>query len=94
MRVKVSCCLTAMVILLASGPFAGGRAQAGSKDLVAGKRDKFQDDSVESLRESLERREEEERRYKEKTLSNGEETIGLLKEIRDLLRQLNEKESK
>ena len=92
MRMKVSYCLTAMVIVLASGLLAGGQVQAGSKDMVAGKRDKFQDDSVESMREVLEQREEKDKEYREKTLANSEETIGLLKEIRDLLRQLNEKE--
>ena len=66
-------------------------ARAGSQDLEADKRTKFEDDSVESMRDVFMRREEESREYREKILANSEKTIKLLEEIKELLQRLNEK---
>jgi len=66
--------------------------QAASKDMVGGKRDMFQDDSVESMRDVFARRETEDKNYKKKMLANSDKSIKLLMEIRVLLQQLNEKE--
>jgi len=64
---------------------------AGTKDMVAGKKDKFKDDNVESMRDVFSRRESEEREYKQKLLKNSNETVRLLNEIRKLLVKLNNK---
>ena len=82
-----------IVITLFSLSYLGiMEVQAGSKDMVAGKRTKFQDGSVASMRDVLARREAEEEAYRQKMLSNSDQTIALLTQVRDLLEQLNEKE--
>lgn len=67
-------------------------AHAGSKDMVAGKKEKFKDDSVENMRDLMEKSTIESKAYKERMLSNSDQTVALLKEIRDLLQQLNEED--
>jgi large-conductance mechanosensitive channel len=67
-----------------------GTVQAGSKDMVAQKREKFEDDSVESMKDLMAKREEDNQAYKKKMMSNSDKTVMLLEEIRDLLKQLNE----
>ena len=80
-----------VIILVVSLPICSG-AQAGNKSMEAAKRTIYQNDSTESMYEADLKREAEEKEYKAKVLSNGEESVKLLKEIRDLLQQLNEKE--
>ena len=58
---------------------------AGSKDLEATKRKKFQDNQTQSMRDVVTRKDNEEKEYREKSLK-------LLEEIRDLLVKLNKKE--
>jgi uncharacterized protein YlxW (UPF0749 family) len=71
---------------------AAGTVRAASKDMEAGKRTIYQDDSTESMRDVYVRLEAEEKEYKQKMLAYNEESIALLKEIRDLLRQPDTKE--
>ena len=66
-------------------------AQAGTKDMTATKRTKFKDDSVESMRDVLARKEAEDDEYRQKMLSNSDQAIELLTQVRDLLKQLNAK---
>ncbi|MCK5082756.1 MAG: hypothetical protein KAR31_07595 [Candidatus Omnitrophica bacterium] len=80
-----------VLVVLALSLFAGQNVYAGSKDMVASKRTMHKDDSTESMRDVYIRREKESKEYKEKMISNSEESIELLKEIRNLLRRLNEK---
>ena len=84
--------LYSLMAILVFSLFGSTDVQAGTKDMVATKREKFKDDSVESMRDVFDRRESEEKEYKKKMLSNSDKTIKLLTEIRDLLLQLNEKE--
>ena len=65
--------------------------EAGTKDMVATKRTKFKDDGVESMRDVFARKEAEEEEYRQKMLANGNQTIDLLRQVRDLLIQLNKK---
>jgi len=67
-------------------------AQAGTKNMEATKRTKFKNDSVESMRDAFIRKEAEEKEYRQKMLSNSDQTVQLLMQVRDLLRQLNKKE--
>ena len=59
---------------------------------VRGVQAENQDSNTGNMREMIERRDTEGKEYKQRTLSNSEEGLRLLREIRDLLRQLNEKE--
>ena len=43
-----------------------------------------------SMKDLMEKREEEDQAYKAKMMSNSNKTIALLEEIRDLLKQLTE----
>ncbi|MBN1868961.1 MAG: hypothetical protein JW847_00060 [Candidatus Omnitrophica bacterium] len=82
-----------LLVVLVLGLFAGQQpAYAGSKELVATKRDIFEDDSTQSMRDVYVRLEAEDKQYRQTMLNNSEESIRLLKEIRDLLQKLNEKE--
>lgn len=92
MRKKFSRHLTAIVIISMVSLFMSSAVQAGSKSTEATKRTVYQDDSTESMYEVNMRREAEMKEYKQKILSNGEASIRLLREIRDLLQELNEKE--
>ena len=76
--------LVALVLSL----FVGQSVYAGSKDLVANKRNIYKDDGTESMRDVYTRREAESKEYRAKMLFNSEESIRLLKEIRDLLQKL------
>jgi len=81
-----------VVVTLFSLSFLGMmEAQAGSKDLVATKRTKFKDNDVESMRDVFDVRDKKEDQYRQKMLSNSEQTIQLLTEVRDLLIRLNAK---
>lgn len=92
MRRKSSTYLTAILVVSVLSLSVGRTVYAASKDLVASERDVYEDDSTESMRDVLIRREAESKEYKDKILSNNEESVGLLREIRDLLRELNAKE--
>ena len=81
-----------VVIMMGLVVHIGTGVQAGTKDFDAAKRAKFEDDNVESMRDVIKRREEKEEEYKKQLLADNEESIELLKEIRDLLQQLNEEE--
>jgi len=81
-----------MIIVLALSLLAGMKAQAGSKTMVATKREVFKDDHVKSMKDVFKQSELEYKEYREKMIANSEETVKLLKEIRDLLQQLNAKE--
>ena len=67
-------------------------AMAASTDMESTRRTKYVDGSTESLREVQLRRDEEMKEYRQKVIAHGEESVQLLKEIRDLLVELNEKE--
>jgi len=85
-------CLSVTLVVLTINFIGSTVAQAGTKNMSAGKRVTFKDDSVESMRDVFARRETEDKEYKEKMLANSDATIELLTEVRDLLQQLNEKE--
>ena len=55
------------------------------------KRKKFKDDSIESMRDVFARKEAEEEEYRQKMLSNSDQMVELLIQVRDLLMQLNAK---
>ncbi len=69
-----------------------GAVQAGNEKPESKKREIYQNDSTESMRDVYVRRNVESKEYREKILSNSEESVKLLKDIKDLLKQLNEKE--
>ena len=82
-----------VVVILFSLSYLGVmEVQAGSKDMVASKRTKFKDDNVESMRDVFALREAEEEKYRQKMLSNSDQAIRLLMQVRDQLIQLNAKE--
>ena len=83
--------ITIFIILLISLIMSSG-VQAASKSTEATKRTVYQDDSTASMRVMNIRHDIEVKEYNQKILSNNEESIKLLKEIRDLLQQLNAKE--
>jgi len=85
--VKIRIHFIAMVSLIFLVGIAG--VEAGTKDLDPGKRIKFEDDSAESMKDVIERRETEEKTYRATMLQNSMTTIALLTEIRDLLMKLN-----
>ena len=89
---KSSKYLLVTLVTLAIILVGGQSVYAGSKDLDAGQRNIYKDDSTESMRDVYIRREVESKEYKEKILSNSEESVRLLREIRDLLHKLNAKE--
>lgn len=64
---------------------------AGSKDLTASKRSRYEDDGTESMRDVFRRMEQDEKDYRATMLANSEQTVQLLKEVRDLLKKLNDK---
>ena len=72
-------------------PFLSSSVQAGTKDLDAGKRSKFKDDNVDSLRDVFIKRDEESEQYRKKMLENSDKTIALLEDVKKLLIQLNQK---
>jgi len=79
-----------MIIAVLGLSLAGiTKVQAGTKDLIGGKKIRYEDDNARSLRDSFGQREEEVRLYRDKMLANSDESKRLLKEIRDLLRMLN-----
>ena len=92
MRKKLSRHLAVIIIISMASLFMNSGVQAGSKSTEATKRTAYQDDSTESMYEVNRRLEAETKEYKQKILLNGEESIRLLREIRDLLQELNEKE--
>lgn len=90
MRNKVSFGVMVIIVSFLLSFMGGAEVQAGSKDMVSGKKTRFQDDSVTSMRDVFAQREAEEDEYREKILSNSDQTIELLTQIRDLLESLNE----
>ncbi len=90
MRNKVSFGVMVIIVSFLLSFMGGAEVQAGSKDMVAGKRTRYQDDRVASMRDVFAQREAEEDEYREKILSNSDQTIELLTQIRDLLESLNE----
>ena len=82
---KNSLCFCVVVILVLGG-INNSNVWAGSKDMVAGKRNKFKDDSSTSMKDMFMSRETESKKYREKMLSNSNKMVKLLTEIRDLLR--------
>ena len=59
-----------IIVIVVSVSFSGiVRGHSASKDLIAGKREKFEDDSADSMRDLLGKRELENKVYKEKVLS-------------------------
>lgn len=69
----------------------GSAAYAGSEDMDTSKRKIYQNNTTESMRDVYIRRESEDKAYKDKLLLNSNESVKLLKEIRNLLKQLNAK---
>lgn len=65
---------------------------AGSKEMISGKKERYKDDNVENVLELRERKAKENKAYKEKMMLNSDKAVALLREIRNLLRQLNEGE--
>jgi len=90
MRKKFLCPLGITVIIISVSFSSIHPVYAGSKEMEAKKREKFKDDDVVSMKDLMDKREAESEAYKAKMLSNGDKTVVLLKEIRDLLRQMNE----
>lgn len=66
--------------------------QAASKDMVATKREVFQDDTSVSMRDMFAKRQAEEEEYRKVLMADSKESVRLLREIRDLLKDLNAKE--
>ena len=88
MRKKISVYLSGTLIILTLSLSVGQTVHAGSKDFNAGKRTIYQDDSTESMRDVYTRRETESKERQQAILSNSEESVRLLREIRDLLQKL------
>ena len=88
MRKKISMYLSGMLIILTLSLSACPIVHAGSKDLNAGKRIIYQDDSTESMRDVYIRRETESKEHNQTIFSNSEESVRLLREIRDILQKL------
>ncbi len=80
-----------IIMLLVLSLMGGMVAQAGTKDMDATRRTKFKDDSVESMRDVFDRKEAEEKAFRQTMLSNSNKTVELLSQVRDLLIKLNEK---
>lgn len=70
---------------------SGMIAQAGTRDMAATRKTKFKDDSVASMRDVFDRKEAEEKAYKQTMLANSNKTVELLSQVRDLLIKLNAK---
>ena len=86
-------CAVGMAAFVFSGLCADIRpAFAGSKELTAQKREKYEDNSVESMKDVIVKQEEGKKEYTETMMANSNQTVRLLEEIRDLLKLLNEKE--
>ena len=66
------------------------KAEAGGKELEAQKRNKFADDSVVSVQESMERQQEEESAFRKELLESNREIVELLKDIKVLLKEKKE----
>ena len=91
MKKKVLKCLAVTLVVLGLSLLIGQVVHAGSKSLAATKRNVYKDGSTESMRDVYTRRDAESKEYNRKMLSNSEESVRLLKEIRDLLRAQNTK---
>lgn len=91
MRKKTSNYLLVVLVVLTLILFVSQTVHAGSKSLAATKRNVYKDGSTESMRDVYTRRDAESKEYNRKMLSNSEESVRLLKEIRDLLRAQNTK---
>ena len=78
-------------LYLMLGPALAVPARAGSEDLKATKREKFQDDSVQTMQEQVTKRAEETQEYQKKMLETSEKTVKLLERILVLLNECKEK---
>ena len=65
-------------------------AEAGSKEFEVQKRNKFEDDSIVSIQESMKRQQEEEVAFRKELLESNREMVGLLKDIKDTLEEMKE----
>ncbi|OGX33733.1 MAG: hypothetical protein A3C36_00510 [Omnitrophica WOR_2 bacterium RIFCSPHIGHO2_02_FULL_52_10] len=77
-------------LCLMLSPVFAALALAGSEDLKATKREKFQDDSVATMQEQVTRRAEEQEEYQKKMLENSEKTVQLLERILVMLNEFKE----
>jgi len=78
-----------LAALVLGGLLMTGTAGAGSKNMEAGKRDAYQDNTYESMRDYQARRKDEASIERKQLLANSKETVKLLREIRDLLKEQN-----
>ncbi len=83
--------IVVMIISMISLFVSTAAVQADSKDVESTNEWIFQNNTTENMRDVYVRRETETKEYNQKVLSNSEESIKLLKEIRDLLIKLNAK---
>jgi len=86
---KILVCSFIMCAFLTVSFIANTRVQAGTKDLVAGKKVKYKDNSAKSMRDVFERGDGDEKNYRKTMLANSRRSIKLLAEIRDYLRAIN-----
>ncbi|MCH8286917.1 hypothetical protein IIB79_10380, partial [candidate division KSB1 bacterium] len=69
MKKKTLYCLVVTAIMFSVSFLDIIPVYAGSKSMVAGKREKFKDDSVDSMKNLFEKREAKSKAYKEKMMS-------------------------
>ena len=77
-------------LFLMLSPVLTVTARAGSEELQASKREKFQDDSAETMEEQVTKRAEEKEEYQKKMLENSEKTVQLLERILVMLNEFKE----
>jgi len=94
MKKKFRRYLVMMTAVLALSLFGGTIGQVDSQETIASKRIKPKYESAANILDETKRNEIEDKAYRDKMLSNSQESIELLKEIRDLLQQLNAKKGK
>ena len=80
--------LTVAVIVFALGTFVTGEAKAGSKDLEATKKTKFEDENYKSMQDVLKERDQAEDAYMAKMSANSDKMVLLLTEIKTLLSEM------
>lgn len=91
MRNKILFGVMVVIVFFLLSFMGGIEVQAGSKDMVSSKRTRFKNDNVASMRDVFAQKEAEEDEYRKKMLSNSDQTIELLMQIRDLLKSFDEK---
>jgi hypothetical protein len=80
------------VVVLALG--FSFKAEAGSKESEVQKGNKFEDDSVVSIKESMEYQQEKESMFRKELIESNRETVGLLKDIKNILKEMKESAGK